>query len=152
MNGVPSFAVSAGSAWNALQASGQYPSIWMPETGGAVWSEYFEFKVPDPGGGKPMPVRLCGSVNGLLVVVRSATWWQSIHSAPSNCFHWERSDGQANARRSARVMRPRYASRVTPAAAQSPLHADDQTQEDEDLPVVPQGHAGALADLDAFGI
>ncbi len=73
MKGDPSFAVSAGSAWKASHASGQYPSIWMPLTGGAVGVEYFEFSVPDPGGGKPIPVRLCGSVYGLLVVVRSAT-------------------------------------------------------------------------------
>src|SRR5436305_11313837 len=66
----------------------------MPLTGGAVGVEYFEFKVPEPGGGKPIPVRLCGSVQGLLVVVRSATAWQSIHSAPRRDFHAERSVGQ----------------------------------------------------------
>ena len=74
MKGVPSFAVRAGSAWNALQASGNQPSICNPLTGGVVGCVYFELSVPEPGGGKPMPVRLCGSVKGLPVVVRSATW------------------------------------------------------------------------------
>src|SRR5256885_8694574 len=94
MNGVPSFAVIAGSSWNASQASGNQPSICRPPTGGVVGCVYFELSVPDPGGGNPIPVRLCGSVYGLLVVVRSATWWQSIHSAPRRCFHADRSAGQ----------------------------------------------------------
>src|SRR5436305_8904882 len=94
MNGVPSFAVSAGSTWNALQPSGNQPSICRPLTGGVVGCVYFEFSVPEPGGGKPIPVRLCGSVYGLPVVVRSATSWQSIHSAPRSCFQADRSAGQ----------------------------------------------------------
>src|SRR2546423_2128024 len=94
MNGVPSFAVIAGSTWNALQASGNQPSICRPLTGGVVGCVYFELSVPEPGGGNPIPVRLCGSVYGLFVVVRSATWWQSIHSAPRSCFHADRSAGQ----------------------------------------------------------
>jgi len=94
MNGVPSLAVSAGSSWNALQASGNQPSICRPLTGGVVECVYFELSVPEPGGGKPIPVRLCGSVYGFPVVVRSATWWQSIHSAPRSCLQADKSAGQ----------------------------------------------------------
>src|SRR5881392_3670039 len=104
MNGVPSFAVSAGSTWNALQPSGNQPSICKPLTGGVVGCVYFEFSVPEPGGGKPMPVSDCGSVYGSFVVVRSATAWQSIHSAPSNLRHGSRSPGHDCAAANARAM------------------------------------------------
>src|SRR6202171_104793 len=52
MNGVPSLAVSAGSAWKALHASANQPSICSPLTGGEVGLVYFELSVPEPGGGK----------------------------------------------------------------------------------------------------
>src|SRR5205823_5671688 len=108
MNGVPSFAITAGSTWNALQASGNQPSICRPLTGGVVGCVYFELSVPEPGGGNPIPVRLCGSVYGLFVVVRSATWWQSIHSAPRSCFHAE-AVGDALVGEAAQLLRESHA-------------------------------------------
>src|SRR5205823_13213732 len=134
--------------------------IWIPLTAGEVRAVYLEFKVPEPGGGKPMPVRLCGSVYGLLVVVTSATAWQSIHSAPSSWRHASRSCGQAcwartgnaaspMARRSAFCMRETSGGslpdclhdrrlRVAPAAAKRPLRPNHEAEQRKDLPVVPE--------------